>query len=149
MMSYIKTMPDEELEAKYPFEFFYQYSKVREYKIKTNILEEPWTGQLHFKNIWIWGLAGVGKSRWVNNVGPSAAIYHKNVNKCWDGYQFDVYKLVLIEDWPNDKVMLCQQLKVWGDRYLFIGEAKGSHLTIGPGRFFIVVTSNYKPCDCF
>lgn len=149
MIHDIKTSTDEKLESKCPFEFFYQYSKISEYKIRTHIMEKPWSGQLHFKNIWIWGPVGVGKSCWANNLVPSSSIYHKNINKWWDGYQFDAHKLVLIEDWPTDKSPLAQQVKVWGDHYQFIGEAKGSHLTIDPGPFFIVITSNFKPSDCF
>lgn len=56
---------------------------------------------------------------------------------------------MLIEDWPTDKSMLGQQVKFWGDCYQFIGQAKGSYLTIDQGKFFIVITSNYKPEDCF
>ncbi|KAK8854255.1 hypothetical protein M9Y10_016814 [Tritrichomonas musculus] len=96
-------------------------------------MEMPWNGELPQKNIWIWS----------NNLTSPWQIYHKNINKWWDGYQFDSDHLVLIEDWPVDKSMLGQQVKVWGDRYQFIGECKGSHLTIDPGRFFIVITSNY------
>lgn len=122
MMEDIKTLSDEELESKYPYEFFYHFSKISEYKIRTHKMEVPWQGQLHYKNIWIYGPPGTGKSRWSNNLTSPWNIYHKNINKWWDGYQFDSHHLVLIEDWPVDKQMLGQQLKIWGDRYQFIGE---------------------------
>ena len=117
--------------------------------IRTHKMEVPWQGQLHYKNIWIYGPPGTGKSRWSNILTSPWNIYHKNINKWWDGYQLDSHHLVLIEDWPVDKQMLGQQLKIWGDRYQFIGECKGAHLTIDPGKFFLVITSNYKPEECF
>lgn len=41
MMHDIKTSTDEKLESKCPFEYFYQYSKISEYKIRTHIMEKP------------------------------------------------------------------------------------------------------------
>ena len=40
-------------------------------------------------------------------------------------------------------------MKIWGDRYPFVGECKGSHQMIEPGRFFLIITSNYAIDDCF
>ena len=40
-------------------------------------------------------------------------------------------------------------MKIWGDRYPFEGECKGSHLMIEPRRFFLIVTSNYPIEGCF
>lgn len=54
-MTDIKTLNDDELEAKYPYEFFYHYNKISDYKFRTHAMEQPCGGQLHFKNIWIFG----------------------------------------------------------------------------------------------
>jgi hypothetical protein len=40
-------------------------------------------------------------------------------------------------------------LKIWGDRYRFIGETNGSALSIGAGRRMLILTSNDHPLDCF
>lgn len=48
MMEDIKTLSESELECKYPYKFFYHYSKVSEYKIRTHSMEMFWNGQLHF-----------------------------------------------------------------------------------------------------
>jgi hypothetical protein len=58
---------------------------------------------------------------------------------------------VLIGDWPSKPAgdMLNQHLKVWGDRYCCIGETKGSAMLIAPGKFFLIITSNYHPNQCF
>lgn len=103
-------------------------------------MEQPWSGDLRSKNIWIFGKAGIRKSKWANNLIHPRNIFHKNINKWRDGYQFDNHILVRIEDWPTDKQMFAQIVKVWSDRYNFIGKAKGSHVTIDPGRFFLVIT---------
>lgn len=61
-------------------------------------------------------------------------------------------RLVILEDYPN-KVSggncLVKHIKDWGDRYAFTGECKGSHLQIDPGRFSLIITSNYPIEECF
>ena len=44
---------------------------------------------------------------------------------------------------------LVQYIKIWGDRYPFEGECKGSHVLVEPGRFLFVITSNYPMDQCF
>jgi hypothetical protein len=41
------------------------------------------------------------------------------------------------------------EFKVWGDRYPFNGEVKGSTILMEPARWTLVVTSNYPPDQCF
>jgi hypothetical protein len=109
-----------------------------------------WDGMLSRKNIWIWGAPGIGKSRWANTVETGGEVYKKNYNKWWCGFDAMEVTKVLIEDWPPRPAgdMLVQHLKVWADRYCFIGETKGSALLIAPGRYFFIITSNYHPDDC-
>ena len=37
----------------------------------------------------------------------------------------------------------------WVDRYPFTGEVKGGQVMIAPGDFQLIITSNFKPEQCF
>jgi hypothetical protein len=58
---------------------------------------------------------------------------------------------VIIEDFPPLPIgdMHAQNMKIWADRYVLVGETKGSSMAVEPGRFFLIVTSNYHPNQCF
>ena len=153
MIKDLHQMNYQEAIEKYPVEWYKNQERMSKVLMKTAMDKaEPWGGDLQMKNVWLWGEAGVGKSRWANTLIEPAAIFKKNVNKWWDGYFLFETRLVIIEDWPSKmerKDVLAQHVKVWGDRYPFIGECKGSHLQIDPGRFSIVITSNYPIEECF
>lgn len=110
---------------------------------------ENWNGDLKQKNYWIWGAPGIGKSQWAASLMPVQHQYKKAINKWWDGYNLCVHKIVMLEDFPMNGQMFAQHLKIWSDRYFFMAECKGSSLVVEPGRFFLIVTSNFPIEACF
>lgn len=105
-----------------------------------------WDGLLCQKNVWIYGPPRTGKSRWAHS--QTNSYMHKLPNKWWNGYSLSV-DCVIYEDFdPNSKGM-AQYIKIWSDRYPFTAEVKGTSITIDPGRWFFIVTSNYSIDECF
>jgi hypothetical protein len=109
-----------------------------------------WNGNLQLKNIWVWGAPGIGKSQWAHRQATGGQTLFKNLNRWWDGMDVREVTKVLIEDFPSPAYDgMAHLLKIWGDRYTFTGEIKNSAIAIDPGRFFLIVTSNFHPGSCF
>jgi hypothetical protein len=75
----------------------------------------------------------------------------KNRNKWWDGFRSARTGKVIIEDYPRMPMGDCLQhhMNLWGDRYPFTAEIKGSAMVIEPGKFFLIVTSHFPIERCF
>lgn len=138
-----------EFEEIWPIEAFNQRKKLEEYKIRHMKISNDWNGNLQEKNYWIWGPPGTGKSRWARSQGERDEIYPKNVNKWWGGIQQGQHRIVLIEDFPQDGRPYVQLMKIWSDRYNWIGEVKNGEELIDPGKFFLIITSNYSIEEVF
>lgn len=137
-------------EDKYPMVWVKHRQQIMNVMMDHGLREvENWDGNLKEKNYWIWGAPGIGKSRWAANLMPVQQQYKKAINKWWDGYNLVVHKIVMLEDFPNNGQMFAQHLKLWGDRYFFMAECKGSSLVVEPGRFFLIITSNFPIEACF
>nr|WAE42451.1 MAG: replication associated protein [Cressdnaviricota sp.] len=94
--------------------------------------------------LWITGLSGIGKSRYVRDQYPGL-FYNKPMNKWWDGYKGE--KVVLLDDFDHKGECLGHYLKIWADCYSFNAEVKGS--TIKPFYDIFIITSQYLPKDIF
>jgi len=93
----------------------------------------------HTAGVWIHGEAGTGKTRAVFETYPEC--YPKAINKWWCGYQGE--EVVLIDDIDKSHATwIANFLKIWGDRYPFIGEEKGGSGKIRPKK--VIITSQYS-----
>lgn len=85
----------------------------------------------------IYGKAGVGKSRFCHENFPNA--YLKDAcTRWWDDY--DGEPVVILDELETQMVSLGHYLKRWSDRYKIRGEVKGGHCNLGYKIF--LVTSN-------
>lgn len=144
MLKDIQELNEMEFEAKWPREAFYHGNRIKEWKIRHTPQKQAWNGNLKEKNIWIWGEPGCGKSRWAEAQVGILLVYKKPWNKWWDGFLPGGHRCVIIEDVPKDAVALTYHMKIWADRYPFVGEIKGGSININPGDHFLIVTSNYS-----
>ena len=102
----------------------------------------------HCRLVFIFGVPSSGKTSMARDFAricypaeDGLSFYMKPVSKWWDGY---IGQPVVIFDDPNPEPFRCfaQELKIWGDRYPFMAEAKGRSMKICPEWF--VITSNYS-----
>lgn len=148
----MRNMTETEFEAAHPTYYLNHQERVQKFRHEAlTKVQNTYNGNLKSKNLWIWGPAGVGKSRLARTSIDMNLVYEKPLNKWWDGFDQDSIKRVIIEDWPdkdNGGNMLSQHLKIWADRYAFTAEVKGSAKRISP-KYNLVITSNYSIEECF
>ena len=108
--------------------------------------DKTYNGELHCKNIWIWGTTGMGKSAFVRDAAKEegVAVYPKLRDKWWDGYEGQKYVLMdeLMKRPPWE---LLELIKQWGDRFSFLAQYKGGARVCYPSDFRMCITSNHPP----
>lgn len=148
----IKEMSPEEFAANHPGFYLNHKAKYLDHRHEALVqTHKTFDGDLKAKNFWISGAPGVGKSRLARQGLQHFEMYNKPFNKWWNGFNPEITKRVIIDDWPDvdhGGDMLVQHLKIWADRYPFTAEVKGSHHAIMPN-FQLVITSNYSIDECF
>lgn len=147
----MKKMDPREFADAYPTIWFYHRGKVLNMMMDNAMRNlQDWNGCLTEKNFWVYGDPGLGKTRWATSLMSIDKQYKKNSNKWWCGYSLLTHKVVIVEDMdPARAFMLTQLIKLWGDRYPFMGEVKNGSVMVEPGRFFLIITSNYSIEECF
>lgn len=118
------------------------YTKLRMIQ-KDYLLMQP--GPRYLPNrvaYWIWGEPGVGKTyRAFKDFEQT--LYPKLPNKWWDGYLPNYHMQVLLDDVQKEAVKWLHELLIrWSDKYLTLGEIKGSTTTLIYEHF--IVTSNWS-----
>lgn len=118
------------------------YSKLRMIQ-KDFILMQPTPRYLPNRvSYWIWGEPGIGKT-YRPYSDFATTLYPKLPNKWWDGYVPDFHKQVLLDDVQKESVKWLHELLIrWSDKYLTLGEIKGSTTTLIYELF--IVTSNWS-----
>ena len=91
------------------------------------------------KVYWRWGLAGVGKTRYVVDTYGQENIYIKDNTQWWDGYNNQ--ETILIDDFDNS-IPFRTLLRIL-DRYAYQGQVKGGYVHINSPNIYI--TCEFQP----
>jgi hypothetical protein len=146
------TLGVEQFVMAYPDVWLAERDTIEKLMLKAAIARASvWNGNLHSKNLWLWGVSGVGKSWLAQEQSPMTTTLRKSCDGWWDGYSLALTNGVIVENYPPSPQgeRLASELAKWGDRYPFVGSVKGSTLLVDPGRFTLIVTSNYSIDQCF
>lgn len=96
------------------------------------------------KGIWIWGDAGIGKTKWCEQFGEYCGGYfEKMCNKWFDGYEDQ--KVIIMDEVRDDKLIKSGYIFKWADNSPCKGEVKQS--TRWLRHKYILITSNDNPMD--
>jgi len=97
------------------------------------------------KCLWIHGLSGIGKSRWVSTNFPSA--YRKNAGEThFERYQGE--RVVVIEDMlPDHRKDWLHQMLMISDIYSFMPKVRYGSVCLK--HELLIITSNYTLEECF
>ena len=96
------------------------------------------------KGIWLWGDAGVGKTKWCERFGKYVgSFYEKPCNKWFDGYKDE--EVIIMDEVKNNVLIRSGYLMKWADNSPCKGEVKGGMRWLRH-RYFLV-TSNDNPED--
>lgn len=145
-----RQMSAKEFEAIHPSFWLYHRGTISDVMMEAALdSSSTFEGNLKSKNYWVWGEAGIGKSRKARDGLKITEIYPKDFNKWWNGFDPTKHVRVILDDYPNAPQgnILTRFLKIWGDRYAFTAEIKGGHQIIVP-KFSFIITSNYSIDEC-
>jgi len=82
---------------------------------------------------WLWGAAGVGKTRWAHDKFGQENIYSKDNTPWWDGYRQQ--QVIMIDDFEDD--IPYRTLLKMIDRYQYQGQIKGGYVHINSPQMVI------------
>lgn len=88
--------------------------------------------------IWLWGLAGVGKTTYVTSRHES--LYVKDNTMWWDRYKQE--EAIIIDDYDTDSIPYRTLLRLL-DHTVFQGQVKGGYIYVNSP--YIYITSEYHP----
>lgn len=133
-----------EIAQQYPMIDVLHYDKLlkRFYRSKAGAAKTL-DGEL--QGVWIYGPAGTGKSRYVDEKFGEDYYPKAGNTKWWDLYTYQ--DNVWIDDFDPTIKNMTYLMKIWTDRYKFVAEVKGAQIMIRPKQ--IIVTSNYSIEECF
>jgi len=94
---------------------------------------------------WIYGPAGTGKSSRVYEEFGENVFPKPGNTKWWD--QYAMQDTVWVDDFDPTVKNMTYLMKIWTDRWVFLGERKNGTIRMRPKK--IVVTSNYTIQQCF
>ena len=146
------TLTPHEFEEKFPQFYFYNEERILKQMLKVQKrYMKDFTGDLHSKNFWLWGESRVGKSSWARAQGTYEDIDVKKPDKWFDGFDTYTTRVLIIDEFPcyPESLKHRNQLTIWGDRFATKEHFKGGMMWIEPRKFFLIITSNYSPRDCF